>query len=238
MKLKICTALVAITCLFSVFTLPAFADGTTSFEEENANKLNYVVYTVQKGDTLFRIGLKYNYLLSAMISVNPQLKNPNLIFPGDKINIPNSAAVPKAPDVTQTPKAPGGSDSATPISGYEQQVIDLVNEIRVKNGLKALIANAKLSEVAREKSKDMHDKNYFSHNSPTYGTPFEMMKKFGISYKTAGENIAKGQTTPQQVVDAWMNSQGHRENILNSAFTQIGVGYYADGHYWTQMFIG
>ena len=74
--------------------------------------------------------------------------------------------------------------------------------------------------------------------SPTYGSPFDMMKTFGISYKSAGENIAMGQTTPEQVVQAWMNSPGHRENIMNSSFTHIGVGYVASGNYWTQMFIG
>jgi uncharacterized protein YkwD len=83
----------------------------------------------------------------------------------------------------------------------------------------------------------MRDKGYFSHTSPTYGSPFNMLKSFGISYKSAGENIARGYTTPKAVVDGWMNSPGHRANILNSSFTEIGVGY-ASGNYWTQMFIG
>ena len=65
-----------------------------------------------------------------------------------------------------------------------------------------------------------------------------MMKSFGISYRAAGENIAKGQTTPAAVVNAWWNSAGHRQNMLNASYTQIGVGYVADGKYWTQMFIG
>ena len=110
--------------------------------------------------------------------------------------------------------------------------------VRKANGLKPLTENWELSRVARYKSQDMHDKNYFSHTSPTYGTPFTMIKNFGISYKTAGENIAMGQKTPQQVMDSWMNSSGHRANILNASYTQIGVGYVASGNYWTQMFIG
>ncbi|SPT92496.1 YkwD protein [Bacillus subtilis] len=84
----------------------------------------------------------------------------------------------------------------------------------------------------------MKDKNYFDHQSPTYGSPFDMMKSFGISYKTAGENIAKGQKTPEEVVKAWMNSEGHRKNILNPNFTHIGVGYVESGSIWTQQFIG
>lgn len=124
------------------------------------------------------------------------------------------------------------------VSEYEQKVVDLVNDIRVKNGLSALKLNNKLSEVARMKSQDMKDKRYFSHNSPTYGSPFDMMKQFGISYRTAGENIAMGQQTPEIVVNAWMNSEGHRANILNASFKEIGVGYVSDGNCWTQMFIG
>ena len=84
----------------------------------------------------------------------------------------------------------------------------------------------------------MHDKGYFSHTSPTYGSPFDMMKQFGITYRTAGENIAMGYPTAEAVVDGWMNSEGHRANILNASFTEIGVGYVADGNYYTQMFIG
>ncbi|MPN28838.1 hypothetical protein SDC9_176283 [bioreactor metagenome] len=84
----------------------------------------------------------------------------------------------------------------------------------------------------------MHDKRYFAHQSPTYGSPFDMMKQFGISYRAAGENIAMGYSSAAAVVEGWMNSPGHRANILNASFTHIGVGYYAEGHYWTQMFIG
>ncbi|MEE3404334.1 MAG: CAP domain-containing protein [Acutalibacteraceae bacterium] len=139
---------------------------------------------------------------------------------------------------TDKPSTDKPSASVTNTSTYEQQVIDLINEIRVKNGLSPLTENTALSRCAKAKSQDMHDKRYFSHQSPTYGSPFDMMKQFGITYRTAGENIAMGQSTPQAVVNAWMNSKGHRANILNASFTQIGMGYVADGHYWTQQFIG
>ena len=104
--------------------------------------------------------------------------------------------------------------------------------------MKPLTMNLKLSDVARAKSQDMHDKNYFSHTSPTYGSPFDMMKQFGITYRTAGENIAMGYRTPEAVMEGWMNSPGHKANILNSSYTEIGVGYVSDGSYWTQEFIG
>lgn len=123
------------------------------------------------------------------------------------------------------------------ISSFEIKVVELTNAERAKQGLPALKIDNELSKVAKLKSQDIHDKKYFDHNSPTYGSPFDMMKNFGISYRSAGENIAKGQRTPEEVVNAWMNSEGHRKNILGS-FTHIGVGYVEDGSVWTQMFIG
>ena len=199
---SICLALL----FFVIAAIPASAvsaDGTT--------------YTVVKGDSMWKIAVKYEIGISEIIASNPQIKNPNLIYPGDKLNIP-------------------GKDTA--VLNYEDEVIRLVNEIRIENGLKALTKNWELCRVARYKSQDMVDRHYFSHNSPTYGSPFQMMKSFGITYRSAGENIAYGQRTPKEVVNAWMNSSGHRANILNTSYTQIGVGYVANGNYWTQMFIG
>lgn len=140
----------------------------------------------------------------------------------------------------ETPK-PAPSKPVQPTAGlsaFEQQVVDLTNNERQKAGLPALKADSELSAVARKKSEDMLAKNYFSHTSPTYGSPFDMMKQFGITYRTAGENIAKGQRTPAEVVKAWMESPGHRANILNKDYTHIGVGYVENGNIWTQMFIG
>ncbi len=153
---------------------------------------------------------------------------------------PNKAAetteaITKAPE---TAKAPASTNNSTSVQDIERQVVTLVNQARRQNGLNELTLNEELSNVARVKANDMANNKYFSHTSPTYGSPFDMMKKFGISYRTAGENIAMGQTTAQQVFDGWMNSEGHRANIMNSSFTQIGVGYSSNGHYWSQMFIG
>ena len=122
-------------------------------------------------------------------------------------------------------------------TSFEDQVLTLVNKERANAGLSPLTMDESLRKVARIKSTDMRTNGYFSHTSPTYGSPFDMMKQFGISYTAAGENIAQGYTTPEQVVNGWMNSSGHRANILSSKFTHIGVGYDANGHYWTQMFI-
>lgn len=133
---------------------------------------------------------------------------------------------------TQAPALTSGS-----VTQFEKEVVNLVNVERSQEGVPALSLDAKLSQVAKTKSEDMQKNNYFNHTSPTYGSPFDMMKRFGIGYTAAAENIAKGQSTPVQVVNAWMNSPGHRGNILNAKFTHIGVGHSVNGNYWSQMFI-
>ena len=173
-------------------------------------------HTVVSGDSLWKIANKYQVGLSEIKSANPHIKNYDLIYPGQSINIPT---------VDES------------VVSYEQEVIRLVNEIRKENGLKALTYDWELGRVARYKSQDMKDNRYFAHNSPVYGTPFQMIRNFGISFRSAGENIAKGYKTPKAVVDGWMNSSGHRANILNTSYTHIGVGFVSGGNYWTQMFI-
>ena len=174
-------------------------------------------HTVQRGDTMWKLAVKYQVGTSEIIDANPQIANPNLIYPGDVLTIP---------------------ETDTSVRAYEREVIRLVNAERAKYGLSALTEDWELSRVARYKSQDMHDNRYFAHNSPTYGTPFQMIRAFGLSYRAAGENIAMGYRTPAAVVAGWMNSEGHRANILSSAYTKLGVGYVADGSYWTQQFIG
>ena len=124
------------------------------------------------------------------------------------------------------------------IESMEEGVLRLVNIERNKAGLKSLVASSKLSKVALLKSEDMASFGYFDHISPNYGTPFEMMTNQGITYTAAGENIAKGYKTPEDVVNAWMNSPGHRANILSPLFNKMGLGIYiGDSTYWTQMFM-
>ncbi len=176
------------------------------------------VYTVKPGDSLWKIAVKHEIGLSEIISANPQIKNPSLIYPGQKITIPQ----------------------IDDIKAQENEVIRLVNIERSKRGLQPLKNNWELSRVARYKSQDMADKGYFSHTSPAYGSPFRMMENFGIRFSAAGENIAYGQRTPQEVVNGWMNSPGHRANILSSVYNEIGVGLAVNKNgrkYWTQMFI-
>ena len=174
-------------------------------------------YKVVSGDTLWKVAVKNQVGITELISANSQVKNINMIYPGQSLNIPSNH-----------------------YQSIEQQVVNLVNAERAKAGLNPLKADWELARVARFKSEDMRDNRYFDHNSPIYGTPFQMMKSFGINYRSAGENIAAGQTTAESVMQAWMNSPGHKKNILSPSFTHIGVGYAKGGsygHYWTQQFM-
>lgn len=177
-----------------------------------------IPYTVLPGDTMWKIAQKYQIGVSEIISSNPQVSNPERIYPGQKLNIPDIST----------------------IKSMEYQVVKLVNVQRSQNGLPLLTHNWQLSRVARYKSQDFIAKNYFDHTSPTYGSPFTMMQNFGLSFSAAGENIAFGQRTPEEVMNAWMNSPGHRANILSRVYSDIGVGLAKDSAgrcYWTQMFI-
>ena len=199
---------------FQTFLITATLASSMLAAPANAASLSH---TVVKGDTMWKIASNYQVGTSEIIQANPQVSNPDLIYPGQVLCIPQL-------------------DSS--VASYEHEVVRLVNEIRQQNGLKPRTENWELSRVARYKSQDMLDNRYFSHTSPTYGSPFQMIKAFGLSYRTAGENIAKGYASPQAVVNGWMNSSGHRANILNVSYTQIGIGYVAQGNYWTQMFVG
>ena len=128
-----------------------------------------------------------------------------------------------------------------PAKSIAEDMLDEVNAYRRAAGLAELTLSEDLTKVAQTKAEDMRDRQYFDHTSPTYGSPFDMMKKFGIGFRTAGENIAMGQESVEEVMVDWMLSPGHRANILNGKYTKLGVGYCTDASgntYWVQMFIG
>lgn len=184
------------------------------------------VYTVQPGDTLWRIAERYrttvvslqdlNYLSGTMIYVGSQLTVP------DRVTIQRISGAPAAQQPSQNQGA------------FAQEVFRLTNLERTKAGLAPFADDRALADVAQEKARDMQANGYFDHNSPTYGSPFEMMKRFGLTYSYAAENIAKGYTSPQSVVAGWMASSGHRANILDPNLTRLGVG--VAGDIWVQMF--
>ncbi|GAB6087937.1 CAP domain-containing protein [Alkaliphilus crotonatoxidans] len=157
----------------------------------------------------------------------------------NKVEAPSQPAAPSKPveePALEQPKeqAKQPETNTQGLSAEEAQMVELVNQARAQAGVKPLTVDVSLANVARIKSKDMHDNKYFSHTSPTYGSPFDMMRDFGIQYRAAGENIAKNYSV-QDAHTSLMNSEGHRNNILNPNFTHIGIGIY--NGYYTQMFI-
>lgn len=230
--LALCFSIAA--AINGVMHLPIVSSATEIAELANASSTNIVIddgyefnavsayaptsHRVLPGDTMWKIAVRYEIGLAELIRANPQIKNAALIYVGQIINIPEGA----------------------PLKALEDEVLRLVNVYRSQNGLQMLRGNWEASRVARIKSQDMINNRYFSHNSPVYGSPFKMMEAYGLRFSAAGENIAKGQRTAQEVMTAWMNSPGHRANILNPTFTQLGVGAAKDYNgtlHWTQMFL-
>lgn len=202
--------------------------------------------TVQHGDSIWHIAERYKIPFHKMLELNRHLHNPHLIFPKDKIEMPSNAEHGTGASTgTHSSKddiehGDNKVEQSAP-STEAEAVLNLVNDERAKAGLKPLKMSEELRSIANLKAKDMADNNYFSHTSPTYGSPFQMLQDFGVHYSAAGENIAAGQKTPQEVMNAWLNSSGHRANILNANFDTLGVGVYHGGTYgvyWVQEFTG
>ncbi|MFD2611779.1 CAP domain-containing protein [Paenibacillus gansuensis] len=230
----------------------AFAETGTPAVQTYQVKVNSNLYTVAVNPQMLHPDLVWPGFIVKL----PQLQQPVVQQPVKPQPIPQKPAVPQpAPQkpvpqkppvqkpveqpAVQQPTAPKPVPQqpvASADSSYVKEVVSLVNQERAKAGLKPVAFDTALSKMAHDKAVDMYNKNYFDHNSPTYGSPFDMMNSYGIKYSTAGENIAKGQQSPQQVMNDWMNSPGHRANILNGSFTKIGVGYYQGE--WVQEFIG
>lgn len=144
----------------------------------------------------------------------------------------------KADNTNNKPSDGDDQTNNTDISQYLQEVLDLVNQERAAAGLAPLTLDEKLNEAAKVRAQEITSN--FSHTRPDGTAPFTVLQEYGCSYMTAGENIAAGQSTPAKVVESWMNSEGHRANILSPDFSKLGVGYCqvdsGYNHYWVQLF--
>lgn len=197
---------------------------------------------VQKGDSMWNISKRYHVDFKTVLKLNKHFRNPSLIHPKDEVELPDGSTGHETTEGSKEDNIEDNQEETTERgeTSQAQEVLKLVNQERQKQGLKALTLNTKLTSIGNMKAKDMADKNYFSHTSPTYGSPFQMLQNYGVTYTSAGENIAAGQRTSQEVMNSWLNSSGHRANILNKDYTQLGVGYYKGGSYgtyWVQLFI-
>lgn len=144
-----------------------------------------------------------------------------------------------APPAEEAPaqEEPDAPEESGGVQEAAEAVTSLVNAARRDAGLSELELDADLCAAAQARAQEIAQS--FSHTRPDGSSCFTILEEFGISYRAAGENIAMGQRTPEEVMDGWMNSNGHRANILNGTFTSIGVGYYVDGAgaaHWVQIF--
>lgn len=153
--------------------------------------------------------------------------------------------LPAQPPEEETPPAeeappqeePDAPEESGGVQEAAEAVTSLVNAARRDAGLSELELDADLCAAAQARAQEIAQS--FSHTRPDGSSCFTILEEFGVSYRAAGENIAMGQRTPEEVMDGWMNSSGHRANILNGTFTSIGVGYYVDGAgaaHWVQIF--
>ncbi|MGW1543489.1 CAP domain-containing protein [Streptomyces sp. NPDC002309] len=158
---------------------------------------------------------------------------------------PQGGTAPQGGSTAPGTTAPGGAPSATPPSGSgtpasassaAKRIVTLVNGERSKAGCSPVKLNAKLTDAAQDHSADMASHGNMSHTGSDGSDPGRRITKAGYDWRTYGENVAYGYSSPEKVMDGWMSSPGHKKNILNCAFKEIGVGLAQPGNYWTQDF--
>ena len=219
-------------------TKPTFTTEATTEETTQATKPTFTTEATTEETTQ---ATKPTFTTEATTEVTTQATKPTFTTEAtteETTKITETTTVATETTTNKVTETTTETTTSTVDNSVASKLLNLVNKARNENGLSSLTLNSSLSNVAQKKAEDMKNNNYFSHTSPTYGSPFDMIKSFGINYKTAGENIDKGQKTAEEVFNAWMNYSGHRANILNKNFTQMGIGYTSGNTYWSQMFIG
>ena len=240
-------------CFMAVFVIGIFSIANTSFGMQHYYKLDFSTGLVTASKLNVRSGPSTKYGIVTTINKNEYIR----VFAGVgnwyivQTDSDHIGAVSKEYVKAIYPSSSGGNSGSTnqgttggqataTLTSDEQETFNLINAQRTKQGLAALKIDAEVQRVARIKAQDMVENSYFSHNSPVYGSPFDMLKSFKISYKTAGENIAENSSN-SGAVNAWMNSSGHKANILNSGFNYTGIGVVKSNKYgkiYVQMFVG
>ena len=230
-----------------VFLIPIFIV-STSFGMQNYYKVDFSTGLVTASTLNVRSGPGTAYKVVTTVKKNEYIR----VFAGvgdwyivqvegDYVGAVSKQYVkPIYPNSNNTSSNSNQNTTTANLSSDEQEVFNLINKQRANNGLSNLKIDSEVQRVARIKAKDMVDNNYFSHNSPIYGSPFDMLNSFKVSYKTAGENIA-GNSSNSAAVTAWMNSLGHKANILNNSYNYTGIGVVNGSKYgkiYVQMFIG
>lgn len=252
MKKKVLLSMALLTAAVVAGSTPLTTYGAQASMIGSSNNNCYKVYIGQNSNCLSEklkglcvvIGSNGNFCTTEV--VKPEINVPEAPTPDTGVQKPD-VQEPEAPTPdtgvqkpeTQKPETqkPGTDAGDTETLSYVEQVAKLVNEERAKAGLSALTLNTDITAAANVRAKEIAQS--FSHTRPNGSSFSSVLREQGISFRGAGENIAWGQKTPEQVMNGWMNSEGHRANILNKNFTEIGVGYYQDANgvnHWVQLF--
>lgn len=254
-KVTIIALIVTIFCIFSIYSISFGMDEIQNLDfnvgQVTANKLNvrrgpgikYETVGILSKDAYIRVFAKIgnwyviqtqNNLIGAVSSdyINPcydmDLSNLSIETNAEPVSNLDTTEVQATPEVPST------------LSVEEEEFINKINELRVKNNLPELKIDDNVQNVARLKAQDLAENNYFSHTSAKYGTPFEMLSTSGVNYKTASENIA-GNSTIEGAINSWMNSDSHKNNILSTDFNYTGIAVVHSNTYGkilVQLFIG
>ena len=241
-KVTVCAMIAAMT-VASAAALPVQA-ATNAGNSANCNGKGYYVFTGGKVSDLENIKSRLDELCGQLNG-----NTTTITFPGCNLPENKPETTPPSED-TNTPESkpettPPSEDANTPENKPEadkeltfaEQVVELVNQERTKAGLNAVTLDQNIASAALVRAKEIETS--FSHTRPNGSKFSTALTEPGVTFKGAGENIAWGQKSPEAVMQAWMNSEGHRANILNKNFTKIGVGYYqnaAGRNFWTQLF--
>lgn len=260
MKRKILPALLAVATVGTAGLAPlsvhaASPQGTYQVLQSNStcnnstsNNSPYNISNVTNVDELKQkldeLGINYNVLDLSNCNLNGQTDNTPSETPTQPETPQEPVATPEEPAATPeqpvtTPEQPVVTqpDSGTENADYVQQVVDLVNQERAKAGLSPVTADTTIQAAAQVRAKETETS--FSHTRPDGSSFSTALTQQGVQFRGSGENIAWGQRSPEEVMNGWMNSAGHRANILNANYTKIGVGYYQNAsgtNYWTQLF--
>lgn len=241
-KVTVCAMIAAMT-VTGAAALPVQA-ATNAGNSANCNGKGYYVFTGGKVSDLENIKSRLDELCGQLNGNTTTITSPGCNLPENK-----PETTPPSED-TNTPESkpettPPSEDTNTPENKPEadkeltfaEQVVELVNQERTKAGLSAVTLDQNIASAALVRAKEIETS--FSHTRPNGSKFSTALTEQGVTFKGAGENIAWGQKSPEAVIQAWMNSEGHRANILNKNFTKIGVGYYqnaAGRNFWTQLF--
>ena len=241
-KVTVCAMIAAMT-VASAAAIPVQA-ATNAGNSANCNGKGYYVFTGGKVSDLENIKSRLDELCGQLNG-----NTATITFPGCNLSENKPETTPPSED-TNTPESkpettPPSEDANTPENKPEadkeltfaEQVVELVNQERTKAGLNAVTLDQNIASAALVRAKEIETS--FSHTRPNGSKFSTALTEQGVTFKGAGENIAWGQKSPEAVMQAWMNSEGHRANILNKNFTKIGVGYYqnaAGRNFWTQLF--